>query len=165
MTTNTARFGMPLLAPGQAQKEMFHNEALSAIDTLLHAVVEAVDADVPPETPGVGHSWILGQAPTGAWAGHAGALACWTDGGWRFHPPVAGMRANVRATRMPVEWDGSAWRTGELRGARVIVDGKAVVGPRMAAVAGPVGGATVDAECRAATAAMLGVLRTHGLIA
>jgi hypothetical protein len=36
----SARCGLPFLAPGQAQKEWFHNEALQRIDMLLCPVVE-----------------------------------------------------------------------------------------------------------------------------
>lgn len=33
----TARLGLPLLAPGQAQKELFHNEALALVDAATQA--------------------------------------------------------------------------------------------------------------------------------
>lgn len=45
------------------------------------------------------------------------------------------------------------------------VNGTKVVGARGAAVADPVGGVTVDAECRAQLALLLARCRTHGLIA
>lgn len=165
MTTKTARHGLPLLAPGQAQKEMFHNEALSAVDALLHAAVESVGTTEPPADPTAGQSWILGAAPSGAWAGHAQALACWTEGGWRFHRPAAGMRVMMRGTRVPVEWDGAAWREGEVNCVRVMVGGQAVVGARGAAIANPAGGAVIDAEARGAIGAVLAALRKHGLVA
>ena len=38
--STTVRFALPLIAPGQAQKEAYHNEALAAIDAALHACVE-----------------------------------------------------------------------------------------------------------------------------
>jgi len=164
MTTTTARYKLPLIEPGQAQKEMFHNESLAAIDALLNAVVEAVGTTQPPSAPEAGQSWIAGAAPTGAWAGSVNMLASWTDGGWRFFAPVAGMRAIVRASGMPVEWDGSAWRQGEIKGARVLIAGKQVVGERQPGIAAPVGGATVDSEARVALGAILSALRAHGLI-
>ena len=165
MTMETARHGLPLLAPGQAQKELFHNEALSAVDALLHPAVEATGATEPPVAPSVGRCWILGAAPTGAWAGHAQALAAWTDGGWRFHAPAAGMRATLGATRLPIEWDGAEWREGEIVGARVMVGGQQVVGARGEAVAAPTGGSVVDSEARVTIAAVLQTMRVHGLIA
>ena len=85
--STSARLGLPLLAPGQAQKEMTHNEALAAIDLALAASVRAVGLDAPPLSPTPGESWIVGASPTGAWAGQAGALAGWTAGGWRFVRP------------------------------------------------------------------------------
>ena len=60
---------------------------------------------------------------------------------------------------------GTAWVIGELSGAQVSVEGVKVVGARGASIAGPVGGATVDAEARAAVGLILAALRGHGLIA
>ena len=36
---STARLALPFLAPGQAQKELYHNEALSRLDLLVQTVV------------------------------------------------------------------------------------------------------------------------------
>lgn len=164
MTTATARHKLPLIVPGQAQKEMFHNESLAAIDALLHAAVEGVGDETPPATPGEGRSWIIGANPTGAWAGQPHTLASWTEGGWRFAAAVAGMRATVRATGIEAAWDGAAWRQGEVRALRLLVGGEQVVGARGSAIADPAGGATIDGEARAAVAAVIAALRTHGLI-
>ena len=60
---------------------------------------------------------------------------------------------------------GGAWRLGVLSGARVEVGGVQVVGARAAAIAPPAGGGVVDAEARAALAAVLAALRGHGLVA
>ena len=76
----TARFALPLIAPGQAQKEVYHNEALAAIDAALHAcVTEAPRAD-PPAEPDEGESWIVAADATGAWEG-AGRFARHLDRG------------------------------------------------------------------------------------
>lgn len=165
MTTLTARFKLPLLAPGQAQKELFHNEAVAALDALLNASVEAVGSNAPPAAPQIGQSWILGAAPTGAWAGQPHAIAWWGDGGWRFAAPAAGMRATIRDSGLPVAWEADGWRVGEVRAGRVAVGGVQVVGPRQPAIAEPAGGAVIDAEARAAVAAILASLRAHGLLA
>jgi len=53
-------------------------------------------------------------------------------------------------------------------GAKIKVNGQAVVGGRLAAVAAPAGGATVDAEARAAIALIIARMKVtggHGLIA
>src|SRR3546814_6332332 len=91
----TPRFGFPYLYAGQAQKEVFHNEALILADLLVQAYAKSADQMVPPQTPAPGECWIVGDAPSGDWAGWAGALACWTHGGWRFVSPRPGMRVRV----------------------------------------------------------------------
>lgn len=88
----TPRLALPLLAAGQAQKEMSHNEALMRIDLSLHGSVAGFAANIPPASPAAGQCWILGAAPTGAWAGHPHEIAGWTEGGWRFLAPCEGAR-------------------------------------------------------------------------
>lgn len=90
----TARWALPLLFAGQAQKEITHNEALVLIDALLHARVESADLASPPGTPLVGQCWIVADGATGDWAGKMGAIALWTEGGWRFVPPSAGLASS-----------------------------------------------------------------------
>lgn len=161
----TARLAMPLLQPGQAQKELYHNEALALLDIAVQPAVEAVGIDTPPAEPALGQCWIVGPAPVGAWAGRAAALAGWTSGGWRFVAARDGLSAWSRADAQPVRFDGAGWRIGELRGAALVIGGVQVVGARGSAITEPVGGTTIDAEGRAAISAILNALRTHGLIA
>lgn len=71
---------------------------------------------------------------------------------------------DVRATGIEAAWDGAAWRQGEVRALRLLVGGEQVVGARGSAIADPAGGATIDGEARAAVAAVIAALRTHGLI-
>lgn len=160
----TPRLGLPFLAAGQAQKEVAHNEALALIDAALCPAVQAVGADRPPAAPGEGQAWIVGASPAGAWAGQAGALAMWTGGGWRFVPPFEGLAVWSLADRLWLVRDGGGWRRGELRGERVLVGGEQVVGPRLAAVSSPAGGAVIDAEARAAISVIIARLGAHGLI-
>lgn len=161
----TARHGLPLLAPGQAQKEMFHNEALAMIDLLLHAAVEAVGLDVPPAAPAEGRSWIVGAAPTGDWSGHAHHLASWTSGGWRFVAPTTGLTVALSPGRTRAAWDGTLWAVGTVEADRLIVAGKQVVGAQHAPIADAAGGLTIDAEARGTLGTVLAALRSHGLIA
>ena len=164
MTETSARLALPLLAPGQAQKELFHNEALALLDMAVQASVVAVGLDSPPDAPAPGQCWIVGAAPTGGWRGHADAIAGWTPGGWRFLSPVAGMAVwDIGAGRV-ARWSGEAWVSGTLAGARLLVDGVQVVGARRGAIPAPAGGGTVDVEARAAVAAILAALAGHGLI-
>ncbi|WP_338420417.1 DUF2793 domain-containing protein [Sphingomonas profundi] len=164
MTETSARFALPLLQPGQAQKELYHNEALVRIDAALHAQVAATATNDPPATPVTGSSWIVGAAPTGAWIGHAGELAHASAGGWRFIVPVAGMTAWVASAGRWAWHDGTGWRSGALPTGGIAVNGQQVIAARQAAIAAPAGGTTIDAEARACIAAILTAMRAHGLI-
>ncbi|WP_420140893.1 hypothetical protein [Sphingomonas sp.] len=57
------------------------------------------------------------------------------------------------------------WRTGQVTGAQLVIDGQQVMGPRQPAIADPAGGSTVDTAARTAVAAVLHALRQHGIIA
>lgn len=164
--TITTRFSLPLLHAGQAQKEMFHNEAMVGIDMLLHPNVQNVGVDVPPVAPEPGQAWIVGTSPDGAWAGHSEEIACWTDGGWRFAAPRTGMEVWAESLACPVRFRGDVgWQVGVIAGSRIEIDGVRVIGAQGEAVATPAGGAIVDEQARDAIAAILNALRLHGLIA
>jgi hypothetical protein len=165
MTDTSARLGLPYLHAGQAQKELWHNEALALLDLAVWPAVQAVGLAVPPADPAEGQAWIVGAGATGAWAGQADALAGWTGGGWRFVPAVEGAGVWVAGAGVAARYAGGAWRVGDVHAARVVVDGVPVLGARQAAIAAPAGGATVDAEARAAVAKVLAALRAHGLVA
>lgn len=165
MNDQTSRLSLPLLHASQAQKEMTHNEALTLIDLLLHGCVAGVAEDVPPTDAAIGTCWIVGPAPTGIWAGKARQVAGMTEGGWRFAMPREGMRLWWSGSETTVAFRGGAWRVGEVRGARLSIDGVPVVGAQRAAIAGPEGGPVRDEEARRALSAVLAALRGHGLIA
>lgn len=165
MTDTSARFALPFLQPGQAQKEMFHNEALAIVDAVLHPVVQTVGDDMPPLAPEPGQCWIVGDAPTSDWAGQGDRIAAWTAGGWRFVAPVPGMAAWLADANVWALYDGSAWRIGLLPATALHINGRQVVGEQQAAIADPAGGGSIDDEARGAIGAILGALRSHGLVA
>ena len=162
MTDPTPRIQLPLLEPGQAQKEQFHNEALALLDLAVQAAGEG-PLDTPPEAPQPGQCWIVGPVPSGDWAGHAGHVAGWTAAGWRFVAPREGMRIWLDTDRGFALFAGGEWRIGEVHG-KLFVERQQVVGIRGAAIPEPEGGMVVDAEARAAIVALLQALRSHGLI-
>jgi hypothetical protein len=162
MSEATPRFQLPFIVPGQAQKELFHNEALARVDAALHPGVEAAGTETPPADPVAGQAWLLGAAPTGAWAGKPNQLAAFTEGGWRFLAPAVGMTAWDKAEGLMRRWTGSAW-SGELAGERLSVGGLQVVGSRQPAVPSPSGGTVIDVEARAALSALIATLKSHGL--
>ena len=164
MTDATARFALPFILPGQAQKELFHNEALALLDGLVHAAVEQGPTSEPPANPLAGQCWIVGAAAGGAWAGHDHALAIQTESGWRFAAPLAGMAVWNKAAGLWLHWTGFAWSDGELKASAILIGGQQVVGERQPAVPSPSGGTTIDAEARSAIAALIVALKSHGLI-
>lgn len=160
----SARWALPLLQPGQAQKEMFHNEALAALDLLSQAAVLGAGVNSPPDDPAEGACWLVGDSPDGAWAGHPGQLAGWTAGGWRFVAPRDGMTAWVAADGVYALYAEGDWRIGVLPVAMLTVGGSQVVGARQGAIPDPAGGSVIDTESRAALVAILAAIRAHGLI-
>ena len=165
MSDTSPRFGLPLLQAGQAQKEIVHNEALIALETLVQPVVETIGSNTPPAAPVDGMSWIVGPSPSDAWVGQAAAIASWTAGGWRFTAPVAGMWLWVAGEGLWARRTGSAWELGRIPAAALMVGGQQVVGARQPGVTVTPGGGVVDAEARAAISGIIAALRNHGLIA
>lgn len=165
MTSDTTpRWALPNLFAGQAQKELFHNEALARIDMLLHGQAESADETAPPLSPEEGQCWIVAAGATGAWLGREGAVACWTGGGWRYAEPRAGLALWVINRGRLVRFDGSGWEDGALRADGLYVGGVRVAGTRRPAIDNPVGGGSIDSEARSSIAAILSAMRDHGLI-
>ena len=161
----THRLALPHILPGQAQKELFHNEALQMLDLVVAAAVEEPPRAVPPASAAIGSCYIVAASPSGDWAGHAGCLAGMTAAGWRFAGPVEGMTALVRSSGLVATYRSGAWDVGILRGERVEIVGQQVVGPRGGAIPAPTSGSVIDTEARTAVSAILSALRLHGLIA
>lgn len=121
MTTSNI-LGLPFIATQQAQPEVTHNKALVMIQALLQGAVALQNA--PPGVPGEGDLYIVGTAPTGAWATHANHLAVWYGGAWLFVPGFdstgtaismgtaqEGLTVYRQDTNALVVWDGAAWVT------------------------------------------------------
>lgn len=141
--STTARFSLPLLFAGQAQKEMFVNEMAARLDALLFLAVEA-EAAIPPPEPQDGQSWLVGENPAGQWSGQAGRIASRQAGNWLFTKPVPGMTLFNRATGQEMYFRGT-WL--------------AAAKPEL-----PTGGATIDQEARTAIGAIIAALTTAGII-
>jgi hypothetical protein len=152
MAEKTERFGLPLLVPGQGQKDVTHNEALLALDAMVQPIALSRSIAEPPANPGAGDGWVVPEASTGAWSGASGQLATWTAGGWRLYPLPEGARV---------------WVIDEGRSLRRADGGwvpEVPFGAPAASVAGPGGGTVVDVEARAAIHMVLDRLRELGLI-
>lgn len=142
--TATPRLALPLLFAGQAQKEFTVNEALLRADLALHCTVEA-EVAVPPATPLAGQAWLVANNPSGAFAGHASAIAGFTSGGWRFIAARTGLRVYDKTSACFRHYTVS-WQ-------------------RCVAPATPSGGTTIDQEARTAIGNILEKLMTAGILA
>jgi hypothetical protein len=105
----TTHLSLPLIAPAQAQKHVPHNEAIWALDALTHLSVPQAERNDPPAVPVDGGRHIVGPAPTGDWAGHAGEVAVRRDAAWLFLVPRAGWVAWAEAEGALLVHDGAGW--------------------------------------------------------
>ncbi|NCA13657.1 MAG: DUF2793 domain-containing protein, partial [Proteobacteria bacterium] len=104
----------------EAASNLRHYATQSYVDTrlgqittgLLHKVAVESIANTPPASPQVGDQYIVGTAPTGAWAGHANAVAAWAVGGssvWTFEAPHVNDSHFVETARKTYTWNGTLW--------------------------------------------------------
>ena len=110
MEPATPNLGFPLIAAGQAQKHVTHNDALIQLDRLVQSKVIARTLSAPPATPVPGDSYIVAASPSGAWAGRAKDLAIYDTGIWVFSAATAGMRVYVLAEQALFAYTGSSWQ-------------------------------------------------------
>ncbi len=136
------RFGLPLLFAGQAQKELFVNEAHALADALLHCAIEG-EAAAPPSEPAEGEAWLVASGASGAWTGQAGRLACRQAGNWLFVTPRDGMRLLDRGTGQEMRFH-AGWQAPQPP-------------PE------PSGGSVVDSEARAAIQGLIAAMRLAGI--
>lgn len=106
----TPNLGLPVLAQGQAQKEITHNDALLRLDALVQTSIKSRALATPPGSPANGERWIVPSGATGAWAGQTDKIALWREGAWAFFAPGVGWRVHVEDERLTVVWTDGAWR-------------------------------------------------------
>ena len=129
---------------GQAHKELFHNEALTRIDFLIHPIVQAIESDPTIIVPVPGQSWLVGPGATDDWLDHDDDIAGWSGNGWLFFAPIALMRVYIESTDDFVIYRGS-WQLA-------------------AEVGGPVAGSVVDVEARNSIESIIAALEVQGIL-
>ena len=67
----TSNLGLPFIVAAQAQKHVTHNEALRALDAIVHLMVLDKDLASPPGSPAEGACYIVASSPSGAWSGQS----------------------------------------------------------------------------------------------
>lgn len=164
MTDATDRYALPLVQTGQAQKDVTYNDAIGAIDSLLHLAVEGVAAS-RPAAPAAGQCWIIATAATGPWTGHDGHIAAFTSAGWAEITPRDGCLAWNKEAGVFAVFQNGSWNTDRWPVRALTIGGRTVLGGPVAGVAAASGGSVVDLEARAVLATLLTGLRTLGLFA
>jgi hypothetical protein len=124
--TDTPNLGLPFIEGSQAQKHVTHNEALRILDAAIQIVVLDLTRTAPPSSPADGERHVVASGATGAWAGHANAIAAWQDGAWAFVVPKAGWCIWSVADDVMFVFDGTHWR--DLRDLPVTLDNTVHVG-------------------------------------
>ena len=104
--SNTVNNGIPFVPENTIDPAAGLNEALLTVDALLQLAVVSVGDNTPPGSPANGARYVVGTAPTGAWAAGAGAVAQFLDGAWRFY--AARYVLNLADGLMYVR-QGAAW--------------------------------------------------------
>ncbi|WP_114521038.1 DUF2793 domain-containing protein [Altererythrobacter sp. ZODW24] len=142
-TAKSARFDLPFLFAGQAQKEFFVNQGLALTDCLLHSAVEG-SRSTPPTDPIDGECWIVDSNPEGDWFGYEDAMACRQAGTWIFVTPREGMQVFDHEAGQQIRFN-NGWK-------------------RAAEPAIPSGGTVVDLEARTALNNLVETLRIAGIL-
>lgn len=91
-----------------------------------------------------GQAWLVDPSPTGAWAGHPGAMAAWQAGTWLFITPRKGMQVFDRSAGQYARFSGT-WQ-------------------RATAPAAPSGGTVVDSAARTAIVQLIEALASAGIL-
>ncbi|KQP61693.1 DUF2793 domain-containing protein [Methylobacterium sp. Leaf108] len=110
MSQATANLALPLIAAAQASKHVTHNEALTALDSLVQLACLDKDLAAPPAGPREGDRYlVVTPSPAGPWAGLSGQVVRYHDGSWIGFAPKAGWFCWVVDEGDLYTFDGTAW--------------------------------------------------------
>ncbi len=110
----TANLKLPYIAPSQAQKHVTHNEAIRALDALVHLTAINRTTTTPPETNNEGDCYIISAPATGLWEYREGQIAAWQDGAWAFFAPLEGWTVWVENEKGFVVFHQKNWIRNEI---------------------------------------------------
>lgn len=107
---NAPRLGYGELVDGQDVPETTVNEMTRYLEQGAGIFI-FTDRDLatPPGSPAQGVAYLVAASPTGAWTGHAGAIAFYLGSAWAFITPTEGHLAWVKDEDVFVLYDGAAW--------------------------------------------------------
>ncbi len=111
MSFISKNLNLPYIAPAQAQKHVTHNEALRALDAIVHLSLVSKSQTTPPATLVEGARYFIAANATNAWIGTDGQIAAFQDGAWTFYSPQIGWQAWIEDENISQVWDGTAWQS------------------------------------------------------
>lgn len=156
------RLSLPLIAAGQSQKDVTHNEALLALDRMVALAVVSRSQVSPPPNPALGEIHIVPVAGAAAWGHPAGHIVQWQGSGWLAETVRDGQLALVTdEAQMLVFRSGwqALWPVAGLA-----IGGREVLAATPVSVSAPTGGTTIDAQVRATVAALISALQQQGIL-
>lgn len=157
------RLALPLIAAGQSQKDVTHNEAVLALDRLVALTVVSRSLAAPPTSPATGACYIVPADGAAAWGQPEGRLLHWQGSAWLPVAPRDGQVVLVADEAVMLVYLGSWQANWPVAG--LAIAGRAVLAADPATILPPMGGATIDIEARAALAALVVALQQQGILA
>ena len=112
MTETTPNLRLPYIMAAQAQKHVTHNEAIRALDAIVHLSVVDRDLTSPPPSPTNGDRYIVAASATDEWEDQDRNIAAYQDGAWTFYAPHTGWIAWIADENTLLAWDGENWIPG-----------------------------------------------------
>lgn len=110
MSFISQNLNLPYIAPAQAQKHVTHNEALRALDAIVHLSLVSKVQSAPPAMPQAGERYFVASTASGDWENQDGNIAAYQDGAWAFYSLQTGWRAWVVDESQLMVWDGTSWQ-------------------------------------------------------
>ena len=112
--TTTRYLGLPVLYENQAQKSVSINTGFAQLDLLVQMSVISRTVNTPPGVAADKDKYIVGPAPTGAWAGQAYMIAVYDllTTVWTFVTPQPGWMAWSNADHGMYVYYGGVWVPG-----------------------------------------------------
>ncbi len=105
---DSVHLGMTFLEQNQSQKHVTVNDALIALDAIVHLSVIDRDTATPPVSPTDGDRYLIASSPTGAWTGSAGKITMFQDNAWNIFDPQDGWLCYVESEGIYLKYD-SGW--------------------------------------------------------
>ncbi|MBF9022940.1 DUF2793 domain-containing protein [Rhodobacterales bacterium FZCC0069] len=115
--TLSPNLALPFLSAAQAQKHVTVNEALTRLDGVVQLRLSGIDINLPPANPAEGSIYAVGATAQDDFAGHAGQLALFSNGGWDYITPAIGWQGYDVGAREILRFDGVTWQRPQISGA------------------------------------------------